>query len=102
MVKYYINEEEVKKIRFPVTEIGDKTTIPVMVENTLGEIIELIPYAGDMEVSVKEYPRYLNPGEKKKTVWVFAPTEKRLRTVEGNLNRYISLKAECGFKEIAG
>lgn len=101
MVNYYINNERVERISFPTTEIGTKSTITVMVENEWGEDVELIPYVGDMEVNVKEYPRRLLPGEKKKSVWTFSPTEKRLKFREG-MPRQISLDCECGFKEIIG
>ena len=101
MVKYYINDEQVDKVRFPVTEIGTKNTVTVTLENNYGEIIELIPYVGDMEVECKSYPRKLNPGETGTSKWTFKPTKERLKNKEG-MGKQISLKCECGFKEIIG
>ena len=101
MVKYYINNELVEEIRFPITEINEKSTLNVIVENEYYEDIELIPYVGDMEVSIESYPKRLKPKERASSVWVFAPTEKRLKNVEG-IPRQISLNCECGFKEIVG
>lgn len=96
LVKLYVNDELIEKIRFPITEVGTTSTIIMTVENDLLEDIELIPFVGDRDVGVMEYPRHLRIGESGKVVWVFSPTEKRYET------RKPSLSCECGFKEIVG
>jgi len=94
LVKYYINNEQVPRIRFPITEIGEKSTITVMIENEWHEDVELIPYVEDTEVTIKEYPKKMKAREKKKSVWEFAPTEKRLKFNERMPNKKISLDCE--------
>jgi len=101
LVKYYINNELVDRIRFPVTELYEKSILNVIVENEYYEDIELIPYIGDLEVTVTDYPKRLKPKERANSVWTFAPTERRLKNVEG-LPKQVSLNCECGFKEIIG
>ena len=101
MVKYYINNELVEDIRFPITTINEKSTLNVIVENEYYEDVELIPFTGDLEVSIKSYPKRLQPKERGNSVWVFAPTEKRLKNVEG-MPAQVSLKTKCGFKELIG
>jgi len=64
----------------------------MIIENTYGEDVELIPYVGDTEVAIVEYPRILRVGEKGKSVWTFSPNKERTR----------SLSTMCGFKEIVG
>ena len=96
LVKLYVNGELIEKIRFPITEVGKTSTITMTVENDLLEDIELIPFVGDRDVAVMEYPRTLGIGKKGKAVWVFSPTEERYES------RKPSLSCECGFKEIAG
>lgn len=92
MVKYYINGELVENIRFPVTDVGAESVVTMLIENDHGENIELVPYVGDNEVSIVEYPRILHPGEKGKSVWIFTPNKEREK----------SLSTMCGFKEILG
>ena len=96
LVKLYVNGELIEKIRFPITEVGTKSTVIMTVENDLLEDVELIPFVGDRDVTVMEYPRRLAAGEKGKAAWVFSPIEARYETKKP------SLSCECGFKEIAG
>ena len=93
MVKSYVNGELVEKIRFPITKVGESSTIVMTVQNdTDGDNIELIPYTEDKEVTIVEYPRKLGIHEKGKVIWKFSPSKERNR----------SLDCEFGFKELIG
>jgi hypothetical protein len=100
LVKYYSNGEEVDGIRFPITEINETSTVTLLIVNDLYEDVELIPYTGDSDVQIEEYPKKLHSGQSGKTVWTFSPKKERLeRSKEG---KQVSLSTLCGFKEILG
>ena len=92
MVKCYVNDELTEKIRFPITEVGDKSSVIMTVKNDYQERIQLIPFAGDNEIEIVDYPRYLKVGESAKVVWTFSPS----------VERRMSLDCQCGFREIIG
>ena len=92
MVDLFLNDELTEKLRFPITEVGKKSTVTMIVKNTYKEKVELIPFVGDNEVEIEDYPRYLKVGESAQVVWSFTPS----------IERRTSLDCECGFKEIIG
>ncbi len=87
-----MNEELVENIHFPITDVGDSSTVKVMVQNPLEENVELIAYTEDPDVEVVSYPRTLKPMESAISVFRFSPKEKRLTP----------LRSIIGFKEIIG
>ena len=91
-MKFFINDEPVETISFPITEVGDQSLVTLTVKNDNEEKIELIPKVEDREVAIIEYPRHLAPDETGKSLWVFSPIKERRK----------SLKAKAGFQEIIG
>ena len=93
MVNCYVNGEIVEKIRFPITKVGESSTVVMTVENPLvADSIELIPYTEDREVTITKYPRKLGVGESGEVIWKFSPGKERNE----------SLDCEFGFKELIG
>jgi len=92
LVNFFINEEKVERIHFPITEVGTTSTVTMIIENDLDEGVELIPFVSDKDVEIIEYPRRLKSQEQGTSVWKFSPTKDRLN----------SLNTECGFREIIG
>ena len=92
MVNLYLNEELIESFFFPITDVGDSSTVTVIVQNPLKDKVELIPFSEDPDVEVVEYPRTLKPMESAKSTWKFSPDIKRLTPLRSNI----------GFKEIIG
>jgi len=92
LVNTYINEELVENIHFPITDVGDSSTVTLKVQNPLEDSVELIAYAEDPDVEVVSYPKTLKPMESAMAVFRFSPKEKRLSP----------LRSVIGFKEIIG
>lgn len=92
MVNFYINDELVESVRFPITEAGGESTVTMIVENPFRETVELMPYTNDVAVQVVDYPKKLGPMQTGKSTWVFKPES----------TRETSLKTEAGFKVIIG
>ena len=92
MVNIFLNEELIESVFFPITDVGESSTVTVIVQNPLKDRVELIPYAHDRDVEVVEYPRSLKPMESAKSIWRFSPGKERLTP----------LKSSIGFKEIIG
>ena len=87
-----MNEELIENIHFPITDVGDSSTVKIMVQNPLKDNVELIPYTDDPDVEVVSYPRTLKPMESAPSEFRFSPKEKRLTP----------LRSIIGFKEIIG
>ena len=92
MVNIYINEQLVESFHFPVTDVGDSSTVSVLVKNPLKDPVELIPFSNDPDVEIESYPRTLQPMESAIAVWKFSP----------KANRLTPLKNTTGFREIVG
>jgi len=92
LVNIYLNEELVESIHFPITDVGDSSTVTIKVQNPLEENVELIAYAEDPDVEVVSYPKNLKPMESGVSVFRFSPKAKRLSP----------LRSVVGFKEIIG
>ena len=92
MVNLYLNEELIESFNFPITDVGEDSTVTVIVQNPLAYKVELIPYSNDPDVDIIEYPRHLKPLESASSTWKFSPKKERLTP----------LKSKIGFKEIIG
>jgi len=92
LVECFVNDEHTENIRFPITEVGKKSSVIMVVRNDYTEKVQLIPFAGDNEVEVEDYPKFLKVGESAEVVWTFSPS----------VERRVSLDCQCGFKEIIG
>lgn len=92
MVNLFINDELVESLHFPITDVGQSSTISVLVQNPLKDNVELIPFSEDVDVDVLEYPRTLKPMESAVSIWKFSPKKERVTP----------LKSSIGFREIIG
>lgn len=92
LVNLYLNEELIESFHFPTTDVGESSTVSVIVQNPLADKVELIPFSNDPDVDVIDYPRNLKPLESAQSTWRFSPKKERLTP----------LKSQIGFKEIIG
>jgi len=87
------NESGVGLIRFPVTQIGKKSTIALFVRNDYAAPVELeSPQTNDPDLTVTNFPRYLAPGEFGAVSLTFAP----------KLERVVPLSTEINFEVVIG
>jgi len=92
MVRVMINGEDVTEtIKFPITPVGETSTVKMIVENNSEDDIELLPFIEDKDVKV-DYKRFLAPREKMEAVWSFSPS----------LTRQRALNTSIGFRELIG
>jgi len=92
LVNLFLNEELIESFQFPITDVGEESTVTVIVQNPLVHKVELIPFSNDPDVDIIDYPRHLKPSESGPSTWKFSPKKERLTP----------LKSQIGFKEIIG
>ena len=61
MVNLFLNEELIESFHFPITDVGESSTVSVIVQNPLADKVELIPFSNDPDVDVVDWPRHLKP-----------------------------------------
>lgn len=83
---------ESNNVRFPITSVGQTSSVKVLVENNSEEDIELIPYVIDEQVKIKDYKQFLKPRESMLTTLEFSP----------DIKREISLNTPIGFRTLIG
>ena len=84
MVRFTINGEDVTDVvKFPITPVGESTSITMIVENNSEDEIELLPFIEDKDVHV-DYKRFLKPREKMEAVWSFQPSTNRQHALNTN------------------
>ena len=57
MVRFKVNGEEVQEIRFPITPVGQESTLTIVLENEFMDDIELVPFTNDPDVQIVEHTR---------------------------------------------
>jgi len=92
LVNLFVNDELVESFHFPITDVGDSSTVSVVLQNPLENKVELIPFNNDPDVEILEYPKTLKPMESARAVMRFSPNNERLTP----------LKSDVGFREIIG
>ena len=85
-IEFRINKERVNLARFPITEVGDSSTITLEAYNPTEDTVELTPTdMDDSSLTLESYPKRLEAGQTGLVVFSFNVAQDRRKPLQSGI-----------------
>lgn len=85
-IEFKVNQQRVNLARFPITEVGDSSTLTIEAHNPTEDTVELTPNPiDDSALTLEQYPKRLEAGQSGLVVLRFNVPQDRRKPLQTGL-----------------